>query len=187
MPTSSTTTTVPPATTTTTTTTTTLPPNAAAAFGLTQVVFGESSFVVVTNWGNDRGNLEGQWLCQFPSYISLPDIELGPGEQALIGLAGTPPPDLAGMVVTVDLGPAIGNFDANSGEVALYADSSFDDPESMVAYVEWGEPGHARAEVAIAAGLWTGGAVAVFDDAPSISTGVFPSISEADWAADVGG
>lgn len=182
-----TTTTAPPTTITSTTTTTTLPPNAAAAFGLTQVVFGESSFIVVTNWGNDTGNLEGLWICQFPSYKSLPSIELAPGEQALIGLARVPPPDLAGMAVITDLGPAIGEFNAESGEVALYDSSSFDDPNSLIAYVEWGEPGHTRSSVAIAAGLWSEGAVDVFDDAPSISSGVFPATSNSDWFADVGG
>ncbi len=174
-------------TTTTTTTTTTLPPNAAAEFGFTQVVFGESSFVVITNWGNAPGNLEGYWLCQFPSYEPLPRIELAPGEQALIGLAPDPPPELAGMATIVDLGPAIGLFNADSGEVALYRDQAFDDPESMIAYVEWGEPGHPRAEVAIAAGLWDDSAVDVFDEAPSISSGVHPATSSSVWFADVGG
>ena len=171
----------------TTTTTTTLPPNAAAEFGLTQIVFGDSSFVVITNWGNDTGTLDGYWICQFPSYKSLPDIELAPGEQALLGLARTPPPDLAGMAAVVDLGPVIGEFDPISGEVGLYTDSSFDDPESIVAYVEWGEAGHTRAPVAIAAGIWSDEAVEVFDDAPSISSGVFPVLSHLDWSADVGG
>lgn len=186
-PASSTTSTAAATTTTTTTTTTTLPPNAAAAFGLTQVVFDQSSFVVITNWGNDVGNLDGHWLCQFPSYVSLPDVELAPGEQALIGLAGTPPPDLAGMAAVVDLGPVVGEFSAESGEIALYTDSSFDNPDSIVAYVEWGEPGHGRSSVAIAAGLWAEGAVEVFDEAPSISSGVFPATSASDWFADVGG
>ncbi|MEA2000624.1 MAG: hypothetical protein U9N84_01855 [Actinomycetota bacterium] len=184
-----TTTVAPPTTTTSTTiaTTTTLPPNAAAEFGLTQVVFGGSAFVVITNWGNDTGNLRGHWLCQFPSYQSLPDIELAPGEQVLVGLSTTPPPQLSGMAITVDLGAAIGILDPNSGEVALYDSSSFENPESIMAYVEWGEAGHHRATLAIQAGVWSEGAVEVFDEAPSISSGVFPAISNTDWFADVGG
>lgn len=184
---STTTTVTPPPTTTTTTTTTTLPPNAAPDFGLTQVVFGDAAFVVITNWGNDSGTLDGYWLCQFPAYESLPDVELGPGEQALVGLADSPPPDLAGMAAVVDLGPALGALDPLDGEIALYLGPNFDDPESIIAYVEWGEPNHQRASVATTAGIWDGTAVEVFDEAPSISSGVHPAVSNSDWSADVGG
>ncbi len=177
---------VPPSTTATTTTTT-LPPNAAPDFGLTQVVFGDAALVVITNWGNAPGTLDGHWLCQFPAYQSLPGVELGPGEQVVIGLADIPPPDLAGMAAVVDLGPALGSLDPAGGEIALYLGSEFGDSESIVAYVEWGEPGHERAEVGIAAGIWDGGSVPVFDEAPSISSGVHPATSSSDWSADVGG
>lgn len=182
-----TTTTAAPPSTTTTTTTTTLPPNAAAEFGLTQVVFGEGALVVITNWGSAPGNLDGYWLCQFPSCAALPEIELGPGDQALIGLATAEPPNLAGISAVVGLGPTLGVLAPTDGEIALYRSDSFDDPASIVAYVEWGEPGHERAAVAVAAGIWEGGAVAVFDEAPSISSGVYPALNSSDWSADVGG
>jgi hypothetical protein len=184
-----TTTTTEPATTTTTstTTTTTLPANAAAAFGLTQVVFGEGGFVVITNWGTDTGSLLGYWLCQDLSYMSLPDINLAPGEQAVVGLSKSPPPDLAGMTATVDLGPAIGVLALDSGEVALYDAAAFDEAEHIVAYVEWGEGEHSRSVLAVEAGMWEGGAVAVFDDAPSISSGVYPAANNLSWSADIGG
>jgi hypothetical protein len=186
-PSSTTTTETPPATTSTTTTTTTLPPNAAPDFGLTQIVFGEAAFVVITNWGNATGSLDGFWLCQPPSDESLPDVELRSGEQAVIGLAGTPPPELAGMAEVVDIGPVLGELDPTGGEIALYLGSGCDDPESIVAYVQWGEPGHQGAEIAVAAGIWDGGAVTVFDEAPSISSGVHPATQSSDWSADVGG
>ena len=183
----STTTTEAPPPTTTTTTTTTLPPNAAPDFGLTQIVFGDAAFVVITNWGAAAGTLDGYWLCQFPAYEALPAVELGPGEQVLIGLASNPPPELAGMAAVIDLGPALGMLDPEDGEVALYASSNFDDPDSITAYVEWGAPGHPRAPVAITAGIWEEGTVAVFDEAPSISSGVHPATSSGDWSADIGG
>ena len=174
--------------TSTTTTTTTIPsPNAAADFGLTQVVFGESSFVVITNWGDATGSLAGFWLSQGTLRKALPEIELAPGEQALLGLSRVPPPELAGMAVNLFLGPTIGALEPASGEVALRSDSSFDDPGSIVAYVEWGEAGHLSSAVAIAAGIWSDGAVEVIDDAPSISSGVHPAASSASWFADVGG
>ena len=184
-PPTSTTTTVPA--TTTTTTTTTLPPGATAEFGLTQVVFDESAFVVITNWGNGPGTLSGHWLCQATSYMALPDIELDPGEQALVGLARTPPPELAGMAEIVFLGPAIGGLAPDFGEIALFDAAAFDDPDHIVAYVQWGIPEQTTSEVAVTAGIWDGGAVEVFDEAPSISSGVFPATSSNDWFADVGG
>jgi len=102
-------------------------------------------------------------------------------------LADTPPPELSGMAAVVDMGPALGILDPAGGEVALYLGSNFDDPASIIAYVEWGEPGQQRSAVAQAAGIWDGGAVEVFDEAPSISSGVHPATSSSDWAADVGG
>ncbi len=174
-------------TTTTTTTTTTAPPNGEPAFGLTQVVFGDGSFVVITNWGDGTGNLEGYWLCQGQLYKSLPAIELGPGEQALLGVSKTPPPELAGMAANLFLGPTIGELDPRAGEVALFSSNAFDDPDAIISYVEWGEPGQSRSAIAIEAGIWSEGAVVVFDDAPSISSGVFPATSSDSWFADIGG
>ena len=174
-------------TTTSTTTTTTLPPNATHAFGLTQVVFGDSSFVVITNWGNNEGSLHGHWLCQAGSYMALPDVGLAPGEQVLVGLSKTPPPDLAGMTAVIDLGPAIGILAPESGEVALYDAAVFDDAQHLVAYVEWGDVEHSRSALAVEAGIWVPGAVEVIDDAPSISSGVYPATSNLDWFADIGG
>jgi hypothetical protein len=174
-------------TTTTTPVTTTLPADAAADFGLTQVVFGDSAFVVITNWGNDSGTLRDHWLSQGDAFQALPDIALAPGEQALIGLAEIAPPELTGMAAVVDLGRAIGPVALDSGEVGLHHSSSFDDPASLVAYVAWGAGSHARAELATAADLWDQGFVAVFDNAQSISSGVHPAVSSLDWSVDIGG
>ena len=182
-----TTTAAPTTTTTTTTTTTAIPPNAAAEYGLTQVVFGDSAFVVITNWGNAPGSLLGYWICQATSYMALPDVELDPGKQVLIGLARTPPPELAGMAATIFLGPAIGELSPAAGEVALFNAADFENPEAIDAYVQWGEPDQDASAIAEAAGIWDGGAVEVFDEAPSISSGVFPAFSSNDWFADVGG
>lgn len=176
------------ATTTTTTTTTILPPNAGPAFALTRVVFGaEGGWIMITNWGDGPGDLEGYWLVQSPGYRDLPSIELRPGGQAVIGLSRVPPPELAGIAVTVDLGPAIGILHQESGEISLFSKQEFDNPDALVSYVEWGEPGHAGSPVAIAAGLWTEGAIEVPTEAFSISTGVFPVFGPDDWAADIGG
>ncbi len=187
-PTTATTTTAAPTTTTTTTTTTsTLPQDAAPDFRISQVVFGEASFVIITNWGNDSGSLDGYWLSQADTYQALPDISLSPSEQALLGIAPLPPPDLAGMAVVLHLGPAIGFIAPDGGEVALHDSDRFDDPASLIAYVEWGRGAHPRSELAEQAGIWDGTRVVVFDDAPSISTGAYPATSGLDWSPDIGG
>ena len=174
-------------TTTATTTSTTLPPNAAPEFGLTQIVFDQGAFIVLTNWGNDAGTLKGLWLCQELSYMALPDVTLAPGEQVAIGVSTSPPPDLAGMAATIDLGPAIGFLSPDTGEVAVYDAAAFDDAAHIIAYVAWGEGSHSRSDLAISAGAWEGDSVDVFDDAPSISTGVYPATSNLTWFADIGG
>ena len=173
--------------TTTTTTTTSLPTNAAPEFGLSQVVFGEAAFVVITNWGNTTGSLDGIWLSQRTAFQALPDVTLEPAGQALIGLTGQPPPDLAGMAAIVDLGPAVGGIDPAGGEIGMHRGDAFNDPTSLIAYVAWGDGPHDRIGLATSAGLWDGVPVEVFDDAPSISTGLYPATSSSDWSPDIGG
>ncbi len=174
-------------TTTSTTTTTTLPPNAAPAFALSQVVFGDAAFVVITNWGNDVGTLDGFWLSQGDALQALPEVSLAPGEQALIGLGPVAPPELTGFAAVVDLGIAVGTISPKTGELALHSSTAFDDPSELVAYVAWGQGLHQRSELATTAGLWDGNSVEVFDDAPSISSGVYPAANANDWSADIGG
>lgn len=181
------TTSTPTTTTSTTTTTTTLPVNAKAEFGLTQVVFGGAASVVITNWGNDVGSLDGFWLAQGGSVMALPDISMAPGEQVLVGLSRTAPSELAGMAATIFLGPAIGDLALDQGEVALFDAARFDDPEHLVAYVAWGATSQTLTEVAVAAGAWVDAPVVVFDDAPSISSGVFPARDSLSWSVDLGG
>ena len=151
------------------------------------MVFGESSFVVITNWGTAAGTLDGYWLSQGDIYQALPDVSLAPSDQALLGLAPLPPPDLTGMAAVVHLGPAIGSIELEGGEIAMHNSDQFDEATSLVAYVQWGRGPHSRSDLATAAGIWDGTSVIVFDDAPSISTGAFPATSSIDWSADIGG
>ncbi len=115
-------------TTTSTTTTTTFPPNATAEFAFSQVVFGELAFVIITNWGDGAGNLDGLWLSQGTAVQALQDVEIGPGEQAVLGLGADPPLDLAGMAAVVHVGPSVGQIVASGGELALHRSGTFDDP-----------------------------------------------------------
>ncbi|MGA9596238.1 MAG: hypothetical protein WBV06_08780 [Acidimicrobiia bacterium] len=174
-------------TTTTTTTTTTLPPNAAAGFALSQVVFGDLAFVVITNRGDAPGTTDGLWLTQGQAVRALPAVELAPGEQAVLGLGAQPPLDLAGMAAVIHIGPSLGPIEQTGGEVGLHNSDAFNDPNSLIAYVAWGRGLHAHSEEATEAGLWDGSSVEIIDETPSISTGIYPATHASDWAVDIGG
>lgn len=158
-----------------------------AAFALKQVVFGEGAYVAVQNNGPAAGSLEGLWLCQFPDYASLPDIEVGPGRTVALAVGGVLP-DLLGVVAVVDLRDPIDPIRRESGELALYSTDVFSDPEAMVDYVEWGTPGHERSVVAVAAGIWPeGGFVTVPEETLALLAGDLPTEGPADWIAEIGG
>ena len=107
-------------------------------FVLTAVAFGEDGYVEVTNVGTAAGSLEDHWICQFPAYFRAGG-QLAPGESVRFDRADS----------------GFGSLNADSGEIGLYTSNSFGDPTSIIAYVEWGETGHARSGVAAEAGVWT--------------------------------
>jgi hypothetical protein len=151
------------------------------------VVFGENALIIITNWGNAPGSLEGFWLGRGTVFEEVPSIELGPGEQVLIGLGEAPPPQIADMAATEHLGSTLGEFRAAAGEVGLFRSEPFDDPASLAAYVAWGEGEFPIGAVAMAAGLWDESVVTTSEEDPSISTGVFPATTSEDWFTDIGG
>ncbi len=106
-------------------------------FVLTAVAFGEDGYVEVTNVGTAAGSLEGHWICQFPAYFRARG-QLAPGESVRFDRADS----------------GFGSLNADSGEIGLYTSNSFGDPKFIIAYVEWGETGHARSGVAAEAGVW---------------------------------
>jgi hypothetical protein len=118
--------------------TTTTATSGAARFVLSTVAFGDAGYVEITNVGTGAGTLDGHWLCQFPSYGQISG-SLGPGESARFdGAAG-----------------GFGDVLAAGGEIGLYTSSGFGDPGAIIAYVEWGKPGHERSGTATDAGVWT--------------------------------
>ena len=52
----------------------------------------------------------------------------------------------------------LGDLVAGSGELALYAEPDYGNPDAVVGYVQWGDTGHKREEPAVAAGVWDEGA-----------------------------
>ncbi len=97
----------------------------------------------IKNTGTTTVDISNYWICDFPSYSVLSNLEsecdgdlvLEPGE-----------------VVTL-----VSDFDisGDDGEFGLYLNTSWSDPNSIIDYVEWGSTGHTRANVAIAAGIWS--------------------------------
>lgn len=171
--------------------TTTIPvetaPEGDAAFALTQVVFGDSGYVVVTNVGNGTGDVGGHWICQRPAYFAIPSTELAPGESVWVAAEdGEGLVAAQGVVAVVPANRSLGAFSVTSGEAALFASSDFGDSAAIVDYVEWGSGGHGRASVAVEAGIWPdGGFVEVPEEAVAIS-GPGQASTPQDWAPDIG-
>ncbi len=105
---------------------------------LDAVVFEGAPMVVLRNAGDEPYDISGHFLCNRPSYMALPDAIIEPGD-----------------VLEVDATELA--LDPANGEVGLYTTSSYDDPDAMLRYVQWGEAEHGRTETAVAAGLWPSG------------------------------
>jgi hypothetical protein len=106
-------------------------------FVITAVSFGGEGVVEITNVGDAAGSLDGHWICQFPAYFEASG-QLAPGASARFDAAAS----------------SFGPLDAATGEIGLYTSNSFGDSSAIIAYVEWGDPGHARSGVAIQAAVW---------------------------------
>lgn len=157
-------------------------------FAITQVVFGEGGYVVITNVGGSAGSIGGYALCQRPSYLNLPDVELLPFESVWVAagdgslLTATPAKEV------IPANGALGSFDRADGEVALYSTPDFASADAIRSYVEWGSSGHGRSSVAVEAGLWAEGAfVEIPSDADSVQAVAQPADSPEDWVAGLGG
>ncbi len=117
---------------------TTTAPSGGATFVISAVAFGDDGYVEITNVGDGAGSLDGHWVCQFPAYGGISGT-LEPGETTRFA---------------VESG-GFGGLSEGSGEIGLYTASGFDDPDLIIAYVQWGEPGQARSGTAAQAGVWT--------------------------------
>lgn len=120
-----------------------------ATFALGTVVFGEQGRIEVVNMGPQAANVHGQWIAIHPFYLELPSAIVEVGDHITIGFDEVATPDA--LVQASGLLPVP---TAAGGEIGLYENGSFGDPSSIVDYVEWGESGHFRSTVAVAAGVW---------------------------------
>ncbi len=109
----------------------------------------EGGSVEIKNYGNTTVDISSYILCDFPAYWDLDsDFTVVCGD---LNLA-------AGEIVS--LIPASGvnvALPSDDGELGLYINSSFGNPNSIIDYFEWGSTGHTRSSVAVAAGIWTAG------------------------------
>lgn len=107
---------------------------------LNEVQYGNLDQVEVYNNGNVAVDLSSYWLC------------LGPGRYAQIG-------NLTPVSGTVEL-PAgeflVLPFDMDDTDgLGLYSNDSFGSSDAIVDFVQWGEAGSPRENVAVEAGIWT--------------------------------
>jgi hypothetical protein len=170
-----------------TTPTTADDPTLQARFAITQVVFGEAGYVVVTNVGGAAGSIGGYALCQRPNYLNLPDIELQPFGSIWIA-AGDGSALTASPVEVVSANGGLSAFDRRDGEMALYSTPDFGSPDAIRSYVEWGSSGHGRSSVAVEAGLWVEDAfIEIPADADSVQAVSQDATGPEDWVAGLGG
>ena len=109
--------------------------------------------VELKNIGDESLDISAYWLCNFPSYAQISDLNFICGS-ANIG---------AGEIVAIEGFDNLGN---DEGELGLYVSNNFGSSTDIIDYVEWGFSGHQRASVAIMAGIWT-----TDDFAPTITDG----------------
>lgn len=135
-----------------------------ATFAITEVDFPDGT-VTITNVGEVPGNLDGHAICQRPNYFTFGDILLNPGESYLF-----------------DAG-SIGSIAPDNGEIALYSTADFGSADAILSYLEWGESGHGRSSVAVAAGIWPeGGFVETTTNISVLTTMGEIAIDPDEWA-----
>jgi len=119
---------------------------------------GSTNFVELVNISELTIDVSQYFLCQFPDYAKLEDLNL------LCGLDYVMEP---GEYITVILDFSLNSSD---GELALYTDNLFIDPDKIIDYVEWGFTGHQRSNIAVLAGIWqTGDFVPAYNSANNLN------------------
>jgi hypothetical protein len=165
------------------TTTTEAPADSGPEFVLSIVTFGAGPMIVITNIGNETGNLGGHWLCQRPDYWEFPEIEVPAGQRVAVSAGGNvflAPPG----ALVVEGQASVGALDPADGEIGLYNAQSFSSSDAILSYVEWGKSGHGRSSVAVDAGIWPdGGFVATSADTISLFATSLPATSIESWDA----
>jgi len=140
----------------------------------TQVVISEilpTGTVELKNIGNQTVDVGSYWLCDFPAYERLQNLNVICGDLVME----------PGSLLAID------NFDTideADGELGLNVNSGFGSANNIIDYVEWGSTGHGRSNVAVSAGIWTTGAyVPSFENGQSLSNSCSGDDSLGEWTA----
>ena len=142
-------------------------------FAITEINF-EAGTIEITNHGDTDVDPNGLIVCNFPDYAPVAGAPtLGPGESTRVDI----------NAISIPADPA-------DGEMGLYLTGDFEDPDAIVAYVEWGSTDHTRSPVAQAAtvggeAVWTGGFVDPAGQPALTATASFPNAATL-WQAGAG-
>jgi hypothetical protein len=107
-----------------------------------------SDLVEVKNISGSSLDISTYYICSFPAYEQFLDLVIECEEIEGGGFVLEP-----GEIITIS-GHDLGSAD---GEVGIYTDDQFDDPDFIISYVQYGSAGHEREDEAVAAGVWTAG------------------------------
>lgn len=141
--------------------------DAKPSVAITSVDLNSGTFVL-TNHGDTDVDPNGLIVCNFPFYAPIEGAEtLAPGAS-----------------ITIDSGALGVELGLEDGELGIYTEPDYENSAAMVTYVEWGSTGHQRSSVAIRAEVWAEGVAEVTDG--TLTAGVTPPVSPADWAAGAG-
>jgi hypothetical protein len=114
--------------------------DAKPSLAITQVNL-ENSTIEISNHGSSEVDPNGIILCNFPAYAPITGASMIP----------------AGGKIIIDTSAAGVALDPVHGEIGLYLTPSYEDPTQLISYMEYGNAGHQRSSVAIAAGIWSEG------------------------------
>ncbi|MEE9373406.1 MAG: T9SS type A sorting domain-containing protein, partial [Saprospiraceae bacterium] len=99
--------------------------------------------VELKNIGNDSIDVSSYFLCTFPVYSIIGDLDIICGNVFIA----------PGEYLTVNA--SVLNYSSSDGELGLYVDNNYTDPNSIIDYVEWGSTGHRRSSIAVSANIWS--------------------------------
>ncbi|NER15509.1 hypothetical protein GWK08_18790, partial [Leptobacterium flavescens] len=111
---------------------------------LNEVQYASEDLVEIFNSGTTTADLSDYWLC------------LGPGTYVRIGTL-TPQ---SGSITNLEAGDYVVlpyTMPDTSAGLGLYSTNEFGSSDAIEDFVQWGEGGSAREDVAVAAGIWTAG------------------------------
>ena len=110
---------------------------------LNEIQTNGDDIVEIKNHGAMMVDVSTYRLCSWPTYTTIGDMTVISGSTNL----------MPGALVVLS-GHAMGDID---DELGLYLDNSWNNPASIVDYVEWGSTGHTRSFIAQLAGIWGSG------------------------------